>query len=104
MFRCSRSGGYGRKDLFPYSDIDVLFAFADEKTEEQTKDAVRAIIQGMWDIGLAPARVREPSRKLDRFDPDNLEFTLATARPPLSGRRSSLSTSSFIRQSFPAWF
>jgi [protein-PII] uridylyltransferase len=45
-------GGYGRKDLFPYSDIDVLFAFADEKTEVHSKDAVRSIIQGMWDIGL----------------------------------------------------
>src|ERR1700683_4213015 len=45
-------GGYGRKDLFPYSDIDVLFAFADEKTEEQSKDAVRGVIQGMWAIGL----------------------------------------------------
>ena len=45
-------GGYGRKDLFPYSDIDVLFAFADEKTEAQSKDAVQAIIKGMWDIGL----------------------------------------------------
>src|ERR1700744_2332879 len=41
-------GGYGRKDLFPYSDIDVLFTFSDDKTEEQTKDAVRTIIQGMW--------------------------------------------------------
>src|SRR6202142_4741126 len=45
-------GGYGRKDLFPYSDIDVLFAFADEKVEAQSADAVRLIIQGMWDIGL----------------------------------------------------
>src|ERR1700689_1680229 len=45
-------GGYGRKDLFAYSDIDVLFAFADEKTEEQSRDAVRSISQGMWDIGL----------------------------------------------------
>src|ERR1019366_209726 len=45
-------GGYGRKDLFPSSDIDVLFAFADDKTEDQAKAAVRSIIQGMWDIGL----------------------------------------------------
>src|ERR1700756_6031398 len=45
-------GGYGRKDLFPFSDVDVLFAFADEKTEEQTREVVRSIIQGMWDIGL----------------------------------------------------
>ena len=45
-------GGYGRKDLFPYSDIDVLFAFGDEKTEEQARESVRGIIQGMWDIGL----------------------------------------------------
>ena len=53
-------GGYGRKDLFPFSDIDVLFAFADEKTEEQSRDAVRGIVQGMWDMGLraSPARAR----------------------------------------------
>src|SRR5664280_639671 len=41
-------GGYGRKDLFP---------FADEKTEEQSREVVRAIIQGMWDIGLRASPV-----------------------------------------------
>jgi [protein-PII] uridylyltransferase len=71
-------GGYGRKDLFPFSDIDVLFAFADEKTEVQCKDSVRAIIQGMWDIGLRASPCSRTVKEAGRFDPDNLEFTLAT--------------------------
>jgi [protein-PII] uridylyltransferase len=71
-------GGYGRKDLFPYSDIDVLFAFADEKTEEQSREAVRSIIQGMWDIGLRASPNSRTVKESGRFDPDNLEFTLAT--------------------------
>src|SRR3954451_3388157 len=45
-------GGYGRKDLFPFSDVDVLFAFGDDKAEEQAREFVRASIQGMWDIGF----------------------------------------------------
>ena len=71
-------GGYGRKDLFPYSDIDVLFAFADEKTELQSKEAVRKIIQGMWDVGLRASPCSRTVKEAGRFDPDNLEFTLAT--------------------------
>jgi [protein-PII] uridylyltransferase len=71
-------GGYGRKDLFPYSDIDVLFAFSDDKTEEQSREAVRAIIQGMWDIGLRASPSSRTVKETGRFDPDNLEFTLAT--------------------------
>jgi [protein-PII] uridylyltransferase len=71
-------GGYGRKDLFPYSDIDVLFAFADDKAEAQSKDAIRAIIQGMWDVGLRASPSSRTVKEAGRFDPDNLEFTLAT--------------------------
>jgi [protein-PII] uridylyltransferase len=71
-------GGYGRKDLFPYSDIDVLFAFGDEKTEEQSREAVRAIIQGMWDIGLRASPCSRTVKEAGRFEADNLEFTLAT--------------------------
>jgi [protein-PII] uridylyltransferase len=71
-------GGYGRKDLFPFSDIDVLFTFADEKTEVQCKEPIRAIIQGMWDIGLRASPCSRSVKEAGRFDPDNLEFTLAT--------------------------
>ncbi len=71
-------GGYGRKDLFPYSDVDVLFAFADDKTEEHSKEAVRAVIQGMWDVGLRASPSSRTVKEAGRFDPDNLEFTLAT--------------------------
>jgi [protein-PII] uridylyltransferase len=71
-------GGYGRKDLFPYSDIDVLFAFADDKTEEQSREAVRAIVQGMWDIGLRASPSSRTVKEAGKFDSDNLEFTLAT--------------------------
>src|SRR5271167_2819251 len=71
-------GGYGRKDLFPYSDIDVLFAFADDKTEEQSREAVRLIVQGMWDIGLRASPNSRTVKEAGRFDGDNLEFTLAT--------------------------
>src|SRR5580698_7244191 len=71
-------GGYGRKDLFPFSDIDVLFCFADEKTEEQTREAVRSIVQGMWDIGLRASPATRILKECSRFDPDNLEFTLST--------------------------
>jgi [protein-PII] uridylyltransferase len=71
-------GGYGRKDLFPYSDIDVLFVFADDKTEAHTKDQVRSIIQGMWEIGLRASPSSRTLKEAGRFDPGNLEFTLAT--------------------------
>jgi [protein-PII] uridylyltransferase len=71
-------GGYGRKDLFPYSDIDVLFAFADEKTEKQSKDAVRTFIQGMWDIGLRASPCSRTLKEAGRFDPENYEFAVST--------------------------
>ncbi len=71
-------GGYGRKDLFPYSDIDVLFVYADIKAEELSREPVRAIVQAMWDVGLRASPNSRTLKEAGRFDPDNLEFTLAT--------------------------
>src|SRR5271157_3069958 len=70
-------GGFGRRALFPYSDVDLLFLAQNEALHGWAKDPVRSICQEMWDIGL---RVSPTTRTLDdcaRFDQDNVEFTIS---------------------------
>jgi [protein-PII] uridylyltransferase len=44
-------GGYGRGELFPYSDIDLLILLPNEVAAEQNQ-AIEAFIGLLWDIGL----------------------------------------------------
>tara|TARA_B110000879_G_scaffold47313_1_gene66683 strand:+ start:2914 stop:5466 length:2553 start_codon:yes stop_codon:yes gene_type:complete len=44
-------GGYGREELFPYSDIDLLILLPDNVTDEQNKE-IEALIGVLWDLGL----------------------------------------------------
>ena len=44
-------GGYGRGELYPYSDVDVLVLLA-EPESDAVREAVTAFITACWDIGL----------------------------------------------------
>ncbi|WP_455243811.1 [protein-PII] uridylyltransferase [Petrachloros mirabilis] len=44
-------GGYGRRELAPYSDIDLMFLFQ-AGWEESAKDLVRAVLHPLWDCGF----------------------------------------------------
>jgi [protein-PII] uridylyltransferase len=44
-------GGYGRGELFPHSDVDVLLVVPDDATKEEM-GAIEALIGGLWDLGL----------------------------------------------------
>jgi [protein-PII] uridylyltransferase len=72
------TGGYGRRQLFPYSDIDLLYLFANEDVERDFREASRACNQALWDIGLRASPTMRTLKECDRFDPDNLEFTVST--------------------------
>lgn len=44
-------GGYGRQEMFPHSDIDILVLF-DDNTSELDKQQLSELCTFLWDIGL----------------------------------------------------
>lgn len=48
-------GGYGRLELFPYSDVDVLVMLPDSETSDDAvehKSRIESFIGACWDVGL----------------------------------------------------
>ena len=70
-------GGYGREVLFPFSDLDLLFLFANEKIEEESRPLIAEFSRTLWDLGF---RVSSAGRTIDeckKIEQDNAEFHLA---------------------------
>jgi [protein-PII] uridylyltransferase len=70
-------GGFGRKWLFPHSDIDLLFLFSSESTENDFKDRIRQFSQEIWDLRMKLSPATRKLSECDRFDPENLEFAVS---------------------------
>jgi len=70
-------GGYGRCMLFPFSDIDLLFLHKQRESEIALKDEIRAFSQELWDTGLKLSPSSRSLEECDRFDANNLEFSIA---------------------------
>lgn len=69
-------GGYGRRELFPYSDVDLLL-LVDELPNEAAADALRLFQRRLWDAGLRiSASVRTVPECCEIHD-GNLELTIS---------------------------
>lgn len=44
-------GGYGRSEMFPYSDIDLLFLY-DPSAETKATEIVESLLYILWDLGF----------------------------------------------------
>ena len=80
-------GGYGRRHLCLYSDIDVLILFRDTIGADEEK-SLRAFLHPLWDLGVVVGhQVRELS-DFDTLETDNPEFLLALVDArPVAGER-----------------
>ena len=70
-------GGFGRRWLFPYSDVDILFVHASQETEREFKTRVRSFSQELWDLRLRLSPATRLLAECDRFDANNVEFTIS---------------------------
>ena len=55
-------GGYGRSQLFPYSDVDVLFLLP-EQLDDDAREKVSELVGTLWDIGL---EIGHSARSIDQ--------------------------------------
>lgn len=69
-------GGYGRRELFPYSDVDVLVLLPEDGAASAS-DAVIGLMQHLWDMGIPAAHaVRTLQATIEAAKADH---TVATA-------------------------
>ena len=71
------TGGYGREELFPCSDVDLLFVAGADTSEREIKVAIRQVSEQMWDAGARFAPATRRLSECESVDPDNVEFALA---------------------------
>ncbi|MGH9704966.1 MAG: [protein-PII] uridylyltransferase, partial [Candidatus Acidiferrales bacterium] len=70
-------GGYGRKALFPHSDVDILYLCANPAVVTATKEPVAAISQALWDIRLRVSPATRTLEECEEFNDENPEFTIS---------------------------
>src|SRR4029077_2128166 len=64
-------GGYGRRLLFPYSDLDILFLFGGEKAEEAFRPLISDFSRTLWDLGFRVSSAGRTLEECRRIEEDN---------------------------------
>jgi [protein-PII] uridylyltransferase len=70
-------GGYGRRLLFPYSDLDILFLFGNEKAEAEFRPLIADFARTLWDLGFRVSSAGRTIEECKRIEEDNAEFHFA---------------------------
>ena len=77
-FCIAAMGGYGRRALFPYSDIDLLFLYGKEGREEfLSKKIIAPLSQSLWDLHLRVSPTTRTLAECGKLHRSNIEFNIS---------------------------
>jgi [protein-PII] uridylyltransferase len=69
------AGGYGRREMFPYSDVDLLILTS--VTVEDLREPLGAFLQQLWDAGLRVSQSVHTLAECLAVDANNVELTIS---------------------------
>jgi len=70
-------GGYGRRELFPYSDIDLLLLLEKESNILPIKTSLSSVLRVLWDSGLKISHSVRTIADCTRLDERNIELQVS---------------------------
>ena len=70
-------GGYGRRELFPHSDVDLLFLGEDATAQSPHREAIAAFLRMLWDLRMRVGSSTRTLSECGRLHRDNLELNVA---------------------------
>ena len=71
------TGGFGRSELFPHSDVDLLFVVELESQIAPMQDALSGFLRDLWDTGLRPSHAVHTVAYCVAEHDDNSELTIS---------------------------
>ena len=70
-------GGYGRRELFPYSDVDILILIDRESPAAELKDALSEFVRLLWDSGLRLSHSVRTIAECTELHEQNIELNIS---------------------------
>lgn len=70
-------GGYGRSQLFPHSDVDLLILFRDDRLVAQSEGALARLLAGLWDAKLRVSHSVRTPKDCTTITPENAELNIS---------------------------
>ena len=83
-------GGYGRQELFPYSDVDILILVDRESQTAGLKDALSEFVRLLWDAGLRLSHSVRTITECAEVHDQNIELNISLLDRRLLGGSSDL--------------
>lgn len=78
-------GGYGRRELFPYSDVDLLLLVRKPPVDAAAKDALSEFLRILWDSGLRVSHSVRTVEECCQVTEGNFELTVSLLDERLLG-------------------